>query len=450
MKTVKIRIKPNPVQLKILDEWFNTSNYVYNRTVEMARENRDLNFIALRDRLVTYETKKNHKEYKDFDVEIGSIREEIKKLSKDNCNSKKIEELKNLIAVKNGERRSFVKDLKPEINSNIKNWELNTPKEIRASSVKSFIDARTSAFSNLKNGNIGRFELNYRKKIFNNCIRLQKNLVEIVKKKDEYKVKLAPQRLKENMNFKISKKIAKDLNSENIQIDNDCKIIRHNSNYYLLLSKEIEIKNPTLPERLRYCGVDPGVRTFLTSFGNEESMEYLHRKDLLKKLNKKIDLLKNKRLVRPRPKQYKENRSIRKKAISNLEREKNNYIDDLHWQTISKLLKCSDVVFFGDIKSHDIVKNKQHKKLNRDINDLKFYKFKERLLFKAACEGKTVYMINEACTTLTCSRCGTENREVGSSETYRCKNLNCGSIYPRDQNASKNILMKGLVKLNIY
>ena len=33
-------------------------------------------------------------------------------------------------------------------------------------------------------------------------------------------------------------------------------------------------------------------------------------------------------------------------------------MDELHWKTINRLLKMNDFIFYGDIKSHDVVKNK--------------------------------------------------------------------------------------------
>ena len=46
------------------------------------------------------------------------------------------------------------------------------------------------------------------------------------------------------------------------------------------------------------------------------------------------------------------------------------------------MIKCNDVVLYGDIKSHNIVKNGKNKKLNRNFNDMKFYTFKQRLMYK--------------------------------------------------------------------
>ena len=42
------------------------------------------------------------------------------------------------------------------------------------------------------------------------------------------------------------------------------------------------------------------------------------------------------------------------------------------------------------IKSHDIVRKGKNRTLNTSMNNLKFYKFKQRLLFKSIEKGKKV------------------------------------------------------------
>ena len=98
-----------------------------------------------------------------------------------------------------------------------------------------------------------------------------------------------------------------------------------------------------------------------------------------------------------------------------------NIVDELHWKSINDLLKNNDVIYYGDIKSHDIVSNKnnKNKSLKRSFNDLKFYQFKTRLLYKASIENKNVYTINEAYTTQTCSCCGNVYKPE-CSKIYNC------------------------------
>ncbi len=134
---------------------------------------------------------------------------------------------------------------------------------------------------------------------------------------------------------------------------------------------------------------------------------------------------------------------IRKKHFTKLEKKKKNLVDCLHWSFINDLLENSDVVYLGDIKSHDIVKNGKNKSLNLSFNDLKMFILKQRLIYKAGTLGKPVYLVPEHFTTKTCSSCGNINQYVGSSEIFTCST--CNLIAGRDVNAAKNIKMKGLL-----
>ena len=117
-------------------------------------------------------------------------------------------------------------------------------------------------------------------------------------------------------------------------------------------------------------------------------------------------------------------------------------MNELHWKTITHLLKTNDFLFYGDIKSHNIVKNGKNKTLNTNMNNLKFFEFKQRLLFKAIEKGKKVFEIKEPYTTKTCSFCGVLNNPE-KSKIYECQS--CMRKIGRDVNASKNMLLKGIM-----
>ena len=169
----------------------------------------------------------------------------------------------------------------------------------------------------------------------------------------------------------------------------------------------------------------------MTSFGKKYNIEYKHNNDLIQKLDNKIQILKNKR----------NKKRCRKRTINKYENKKSNLIDELHWKTINDILLENDYIFYGDIKSHNIVKHGKNKNLNKDFNNLKFYLFKQRLIFKTAERNKQIYIIGENFTTKTCSNCGNITN-IGNSKIYNCKKCNC--IFDRDFNAAKNILMKGI------
>jgi IS605 OrfB family transposase len=392
---------------------------VFNRAVELTSNGHKPNFYDLRTILVTENNKKNNTEYIDIENKIKALR----KQKKDAPNKKIIdEEIKKC----KDELKEVCRTLKSSKNENISNeWEFDTPKDIRAGAVNDVCKAYKTAFTNLKNGNIKRFKLNFRKK--SSCSKsfvVPSTLIKIhTDENNKRSFRIAPKFLKDDCTVNIGRRTLKK--HKTLSIENDCRIVKKNREYFIFVPITVE-KKEKAPVK-NYCGIDPGVRTFMTSFGNEGVVEYKHNSDLLKRLNDKINTLKNLK---------------KRKGICKCERKKENIIDELHWKTINDIISSNDVIFYGDIKSHNIVKKGKNKSLNRNFNDLKFYVFSERLLYKASLNSKMVIKINEAFTTKTCSCCGTM-KDVGSSKTYECDY--CKNVLDRDFNASKNILMKGII-----
>lgn len=416
LKNLKIQIYPTLYQMKIFDKWIKTSHYVYNKTVAAIDNGDEKNFIKLRDKLVTNVTRKNDINYERLTNLIKTLNKEISETD----NEFLLKDLnEKLINAKNEK-----KQIKLQKNNFVNKWELDTPKEIRAGAVNDVIKAYSTGFSNLKAGNIKHFKLGFRK-ITNN----KKSFVlphSFIENKDG-NLKIAPKFFKDDPLFLMGKKTIKK--HKNIQINNDCRVIQERNKYWISIPQPTNLKDKLTP--LNYCGIDPGVRTFLTSFEKDGVMEYNHPKNVLKKLNEKIDLL-NKLKTSKRNK-------------FKIEEKKENIINEVHWKSINNILKRNDFVFYGDIKSHDIVKKNTNKFLNRDVNDLKFYKFKQRLIYKANVLNKQVFNVNERYTTMTCSSCGNLNN-VGKNKIYKCENQICKITLLRDISAAKNILMKGIVK----
>ena len=443
IKSLKIKIKPSKNQLKILNEWFSTCNFLYNKTISLIK-NGDVSFFdsnKIRDLLVTKETKKNHPAYIKMSNEILKMHNQLKELRKSKEPKESITNFELLIKVKNQELRNIAKTLPYEDNKTVTDWQTRTPKKIRSDAIDDVCKAYKTAIANLKAGNINNFSVWYRKKKDNTSlsipgISIVKESLKLVKdpiKDEEEKI---------DMGFVISSEALKKL--ENIDIKT-VRLTRKKGCYYIMVPILIKKEKHTKKENIRYCGIDPGSRTFLTSVGNNGAVEYKFKVEVINKIDKKISLLTNKQLSRPRPRDFK--RSIRKKTFNKLETKKSNCIDELHWKSIKHILDNNDIVFIGDIKSHGIVKNKEHqKKLNRDINNLKFYVFKQRLMYKSSIRNKHTFLIPEQNTTKTCSCCGHINYPE-KSEIYNC--LSCKKTMGRDLNAAKNILMKGLIKLDI-
>lgn len=450
LKTVKIKLYPTIQQKKILNEFINTYRYVYNKTVNEIENNKEkINFFNLRNKLVTYKTKKNSEFEKEKEEQLIKLTNQLKKYKDDDENKKfikkKIKEIKDYIKEKN-------KTIEYTINSNIKDFELNTPKDLRACAIKNCCNDYKTAFANLKNGNIRYFKKKFKKKTD------KKQSFAVEKENVKFNgtnIILFPSILKENSIIKIGNYNKK---YKNIKINHQSDFCVFNNEYYIYIV--IKTTSNKYNKTNNIASIDPGLRDFATVHVNNfktnatSIIQYKHPKHLIDKLNNKIDLLnkiKKLKQIQYRLKIKKENPAfikypnVQKKHLYKLENRKKNITNQFHWSFINDLLLNNDIIYFGDIKSHDVVTNGKNRKVNRHFNDLKFYQLKQKLIYKTSVTNhRIVYYVNEAYTSKTCSSCGTIN-DIGSSKVYKCSE--CNLCTDRDENSAKNIKMKGFLTL---
>lgn len=428
-KTVQIQIFPTENQKTHLKKTFDVYRYVKNKTLEyIDKKGYNPSWKSLRNSLVTENTKTSSEEYLFFNRVIKYFQNDKETIIDDYG----LEILESDI--------SWVKYLKKEnlknknsIKNDIRDFELEIDKDIRTCSVKSLCDNIKTVKTLFKNGNIKWYKMKFKKKYDpKQNIKLSSRLIDI--KNGEVLINLGKVQGhqgfdKYRMSYKNKKKY------KNLNITHDICITLNKGKYVLQIPIDICTKPIKINNSSNYCGVDPGVRTLLTVFSNTGITEYQHDKNLIKTLYNKKDFLKN--LKR---------KKIRKKQINKIEKKEKSIIDIIHWKCINDLLINNDIIYMGDIKSHNIVKNGVNKKLNRDMNCLKFYIFKQRLIYKAIRAGKRVVLVDEYFTTQCCSKCGNLWPSIGDSKTYICQNNNCNHISDRDINASKNICMKGMLR----
>lgn len=238
-----------------------------------------------------------------------------------------------------------------------------------------------------------------KKKEYNKCAEFSKTDISIV----NGKFKICPDRFKEDKFIKMGKKNCKKYG--NLKIDHRCDLIKRGPNYFIYVSVPFAT-SPPVSHIDNVCGIDPGLRKFATVYSNTGTETWTYQKNKLKKLNMQIDALSK----------YKR---IRKIAYAKREWKKENHVDELYWKAIHQLTKSYHLIFYGDIKSHDIVKDGKNKHVNRDFNDMKFFKFKQRLFYKCKKLGKIVFFVNETYTTKTCSNCG-KVKDIKALEVYKC------------------------------
>lgn len=414
----------NPAQRKIIDEWINTSRAIYNKTLKDIKNGTKINFIQLRDKFVTYETKKTDGKYIKYSEKITKYKKKLKNLK----DEEDIIKIKKKIERNTEKFKEAKKNMNSIINNNIAAWELKTPKETRAAAVNDVCKAYKTAFTNFKNGNIKYFEIKYKKKKEKQqTILLQKNMI----KNNNGILEITPEYFnKGDSLFKMGKRTKKKY--KDLKIEHDVRLTRENDKYWLSIPIDINLKEREMIKEFNYCGIDPGIRTFMTVADVNGYSEYKQKQKRIEEINNKKEEILKQRI------------NNKRRVLLRLEAKKLNLVNEIHWKTINDIIQKYDVIYYGDIKSHNITNGGKNPKLNQAFNDLKFYQFKRRLEYKCNINNKLFKEVNEAYTTKTCSCCG-EIYNIEAEKIYKCENKKCKMILDRDVNSGRNILMKGLV-----
>jgi putative transposase len=386
LKTRKVKLNLNNNQRKIINGWFGTCRYVYNRAVSYINNPH----TVLPDG-----------DPKAYEVNLSYL-ENNKIINKFH--------LRDLLVTKiNNEHH-------------INDWEFDTPKDIRADTLKTLVANYESAFTNLKRGNICKFGMNYKtKKSITKTIDIPKSAIKI---KDN-KLYIYSSYIKDPIKIKQ--------NIKKLKINHDSELHYNGLYYYLLIP--IDSKVEEKKEEKKIIALDPGEKRFQVGYSNKECIEISSRTELTQKLKKKIKDMQS-RFVKLTSKIK---RQIRKKY-----NKINNIIDDIHWRTITYLRKNYNDILLPIFESQEMVKsmNSYQKKCKDKLLTLKHYKFKERLINKAkSIKNLRVHIVNEAYTSKTCTNCGTLNET--KPNYMECRS--CKITVERDINGSRNILLKHLL-----
>lgn len=194
----------NQRQRKLLHKWFSTSRYVYNQAIQTSKQpNQKIQFQSLRNQLVT----------KTMKIQYCSVCYEITKKSKC-CGMKTTERKLN--------------------NFRIKDWEIETPKEIRAHAVKDVVKAYKTCFSKKE-----AFQLKYRSKKRNiGSLGIQKQSIYV--KNDELKIYSTFLKT-----IKLSKKTQKRLK----KIQYDCRLSYNGLHFSLQIPFKKEKTQNLIPPK---------------------------------------------------------------------------------------------------------------------------------------------------------------------------------------------------------
>lgn len=435
----KIKLNLNPRQKKIINEWFGTSRYVYNKTIHFL-ENKPDDFVVtkinLRNKFVTHKSRLNDPLYELYLQKSNNIKELKKKVQTPSIEQKIIQLQK--------EKSEINSKIKMTVNKNIKEWETNTPKEIRSYVMDDIITARKSAFSNLRNGNIKFFKMKYKKKHnVSQTITIPKSAFNFrIKRKRSKKIRI--KKTKNRIGIYIKKLgVVKCKFKFPKLCGYDLKINKYNGKYYLCLPYSQKLDR--IIPKYESCALDPGARTMHVLYSQHEVLKVQQNNVLMERLNKKLDIMSS---LRQKSINKKNRYHSFNKRIKKINEKIKNLIDDMHYKFINYLTTKYQKIYLPSFESQDMVKKNMilHSKTKRKLNQLSHFKFKQRLQSKARTKSHCeVYIVTEDFTTKTCTNCGSLN-DVKSEKKITCDC--CKFKIDRDINGARNIFIK--TENNLY
>jgi transposase len=183
------------------------------------------------------------------------------------------------------------------------------------------------------------------------------------------------------------------------------------------------------------CGIDIGVRTFLTIYSKKKSYEIgTDTNKIIDSYCKRTDNIKSsydKNII---------NEKKKKDLLNKYQDKMNNKISDLHNKSASFVLKRYKNVNIGNVSIKKMISNltgNLKEIVKRRLVTLSHYRFRMKLISMSIKSGSNINEIDEYMTSKKCCNCNNIKDNLGSNKTYRCKK--CNIILDRDINASINI-----------
>ena len=375
----KIRLYPTKKQSKKLKQWSGTARYVYNNALNgIKNNNEDINAYSLRDKYVS----------KTFNEPFG------------------------LYELFYNQKFNYVP----------KDWELETPKDIRAGAIRDLCKAYKTCFSNLKQGNITKFGVNFRSKRNPASIEIPKSAIKV----KGNKISIFPRFF--NSGIRKSRDHVPDGTPSS-----DCRLVFERNRWYLVTL--IDIKKKPRHNNKSTAAIDPGVRKFVVVYSDKEILSVSLRKELLKKMQLKLDLLQSLRSKKMIP------NVTYKRGINKIYTKLDNLIDETHNQVANDLTLEHSKIYIPIFESQKMGKKSGNlrKCTRRNLFQMKHFKFRTKLETK--CEERNVEFVlcTEEYTSRTCTGCGHLGPKSGS-ESLTCSS--CNLTLDRDIKGARNILLK--------
>lgn len=381
-------------------------------------------------------------------------------------------------------RNALVKKISPAVVANP--WLGEVGFDIRDDGVSAFLDAMRSNETKLRQGDIRKFRMAFRKKKYLQRetitirprwlkrtprgleLNLPNSAVEVRKqvrlRNGERAIKSATKR--KTLQLHISKRdrqwchslfalqpprepkegetVAKVVQYDHVEmLPATCKLqLTRSGKVYLCVPHSYEVPAASSRASMRVCALDPGVRTFQTIFdANTGDATQVADGDIRRvfRLCKHLDKLYSKIALERKSKRRCNLRRAARRLVERIQ----HLVREVHCQTAKHIASRYDLVMIPKFETSQMIR-RLHRKIGkvtaRMLARWSHYAFRQRLLFKCAQLGCRVAVVDEAYTSKTCSTCGVLNFTLGSKKVFKCKH--CKTHIDRDVNGAKNIFLK--------
>ena len=213
----------------------------------------------------------------------------------------------------------------------------------------------------------------------------------------------------------------------------DSRLTCHNGRYFLCVPFESPAK-PADNQGGRVVSLDPGVRSFLTWYG-EAGCGKIGHGDFTKLFRLCLGL---DDLISRTSKTVRQQKRRMHKAQARLRNRIGDLVDELHWKACRFLTSNFDVILLPSFETQEMAcRGKLRSKTVRSMLGFQHYRFQQRLLYKAAEMGKRVVLVDESYTSKTASWTG-EVVKIGSRKEI----TSAGVTLDRDINGARGIFVK--------
>jgi putative transposase len=292
--------------------------------------------------------------------------------------------------------------------------------------VKHCVEMYKSAFSNHKNitkFNIGDLDKNRRRK----------NIV------------IEPSSTSKKINSIFVKELKEIISSLPLNIITKNSILQYDSykKTFIIITPK-DTNDDIELSQYKKCGIDIGVRTFLTTYSKNASYEIgTNTNIIIDKINKRLDKINsnyNNKLI-TKEKYNKLNYKYRDKL--------SNSIKDMHNKSANFLLSNYKTIIIGKVSIKKMVSNltgNLYAITKRRLMALSHYRFRMKLHSMSKKYDAEIIETNEYLTSRCCSNCKNIKDDLGSNKKYIC--TKCNLKLDRDINASINIYINKTISRN--